>query len=136
MPGSITCFQLLDALAYSNCHIGQKWLCYTQVPHTIYGTWRLYRMTCLQCSHKLINFNSFLSQVTSSSSKGPCFLTHDRANKATQIHTAKAYMAEFSNKHAHSKVIEENTNPQVFVPSSGARHRPVKTKTGKEGTFL
>ena len=81
-------------------------------------------------------FNSFLTQVTSSSGKGPCFLTHDRANQATNIHAAKAYMAEFSNKHACSAALEENTNSWVFVPSGGARHRPVKTKTGIEGTFV
>ena len=45
-------------------------------------------------------------------------------------------MAEFSNKHGHSEAIEERTNPQVFVPSGGARHKPVKTKTGIEGTFM
>ena len=73
-------------------------------------------------------FNSFLVQVIFSSGKGPCSLTHDRANKATQIHAAKAYVAEYSNKYAHSKAIEESTNPQAFVPSSGARHRSVKTK--------
>ena len=89
--------------------------------------------TMLTQIHK---FNSFLTQVTSSSGKGPCSLTHNRANTATQICRAKAYMAEFTNKHAHSKAIEENTNPQVFVPSSGARHRPVKTKTSIEGTFV
>ena len=61
-------------------------------------------------------FKSFLTQVTSSSGKGPCFLTCDRANRAIHIHAAKAYVAEFSNKHAHSKAIEENTNPQVFMP--------------------
>ena len=81
-------------------------------------------------------FNSFLVQVTSSSNKGPCSLTHDRENKATQTCAAKAYVAEFSNECSHHKAIEENTNPQVFVPCSGARQRPVKTKTGIEGTFV
>ena len=81
-------------------------------------------------------FNSFLAQVTSSSGKGPCSLTCTRANRATQIWTAKAYVAEFSNKHAHCKAIEKNTKPQVFVPSAGTRHRPVKTKADKEGTFV
>ena len=68
--------------------------------------------------------------------QGPCFLTHDRANGATQICVSKAYMVEFSNKCACSVAIEKNTNPQVFVPAIGARHRPVKTKTGIEGTFM
>ena len=81
-------------------------------------------------------FNSFLNQVTSSSGKGPCSITHNRTNRATQICAARVYMAEFSNECAHSKAIEENTNPEVFVPSGGARHRPVKTKTSIEGTFV
>ena len=89
--------------------------------------------TMLTQFHK---FNSFLNQVTSSSGKGPCFLTHDKANRATQIHAARVYMAEFSNKHAYSKAIEDNTNPQAFVPSGGARHRPVRTKAGIEGTYM
>ena len=50
--------------------------------------------------------HSFLVQVTSSSSKGPWSLTHDRVNRATQIHAAKAYMAEFSTKHACHEAIE------------------------------
>ena len=78
-------------------------------------------------------FNSFLAQVTSSSGKGPYSLTHDRAKRATQIYTAKAYVAEFSNKCACSEAIEENTNPQVFMPSGSARHRSAKTKTDIEG---
>ena len=89
--------------------------------------------TMLTQIHK---FNSFLAQVTSSSGKGPCSLTHDRTNRDTQICTAKAYMAPFSNKHACSEAIEENANLQVFVLSGGARHRHVKTKTGLEGTFV
>ena len=80
--------------------------------------------------------NSFLTQVTSSSGKGPCSLTHERANRATQICTAKAYVAEFSNKCACCESLEKNANPQVFVPSGGERHRPVKTKTDIEGTFV
>ena len=80
--------------------------------------------------------NSFLAQVTSSSSKGPCFLTLDRANRTTQVYAAKAYAHEFSNKHAHSEAIEENTNPQVYVPSDDARHKPVKSKTGIQGIFV
>ena len=81
-------------------------------------------------------FNSFLTQVTSSSNKGPCFLTNDRSNRAAQICAAKAYMAELCNQCAHSEAIEKNTNLQVFVPSGGARHRPVKDKIGIEGTFV
>ena len=81
--------------------------------------------TMLTQIHK---FNSFLAQVTSSSSEEPCFLTHDRANRATRIHAAKAYAAESSNKHTCSEALEKNTNPQVVVPSGGAGHRPVKNK--------
>ena len=81
-------------------------------------------------------FKSFLVQQTSSSSKGPCSLTQKMENRATQICAAKAYVTEFSNRKAYSAALEENANPQVFVPSGGARHRPTKTKTGIEGTFV
>ena len=81
-------------------------------------------------------FKSFLTRQTSSSGKGPCSLTCKRANRATQICTAKAYTTEFSNKNAHSLALEENANPQVSVPLGGARHRPVRTKTGLESTFV
>ena len=81
-------------------------------------------------------FKSLLTQMTSSSGKGPCFLICERANRATQICTAKAYAAEFSNKHANCEALEKNANPQVFVPLGGARHRPMKTKKGIEGTFV
>ena len=79
-------------------------------------------------------FKSFLTQQTSSSSKGPHSLTCNRAYIATQICATKAYTTEFSNKNACSAALEENANPQVFVPLGGARHRPAKTKTGIEGT--
>ena len=45
-------------------------------------------------------------------------------------------MAEFSNKCAQHKALEGNINQQVFVLATGAMHRPFKTKTGIEGTFL
>ena len=82
------------------------------------------------------DFKSFLTQVISSSGKGPCSLTHKRANRATQICTAKAYVAEFSNKCGHCEALDENANPQVFVPSGGARHGPAKTKISIKGTFV
>ena len=109
------------------------------------STLKCYMQLCLlEAAHngtstmltQIHRFKSFLTQVTSSSSKGPCSLTHERANRATQICAPKAYVAEFSNKHAHCETLEENVNPQVFVPSGGARHRPAKTKTGIEGTFV
>ena len=81
-------------------------------------------------------FKSFLTQLTSSSGKGPCSLTHKRANRAIQICAAKAYLTKFSNKHACCEALEENANPQVLVPLGGARHRPAKTMTGIEGTFV
>ena len=52
------------------------------------------------------------------------------------MHVAKAYAAEFSNKHTGQEVTEKNTNPQVFVPASGARYRPLKRKSSIEGRFV
>ena len=76
---------------------------------------------------------SFWTQQTCSRGKGPCSLTCERANIATQICAAKAYIAEFSNRNAHCAALQENANPQVFLPSSGVRHRPAKTMIGIEG---
>ena len=59
-------------------------------------------------------FKSFLTQMTSSSGKGPCSLTREGANRATQVCVAKAYVAEFSNKHAHCEALEENVNPRYL----------------------
>ena len=75
-------------------------------------------------------------QHTASSSRGPCSLSHDRANIEIQMHAAKAYAAKFNNNEAHSVTLQENTNPQIFIPSSGARHRPVKTKTSIQGKYV
>ena len=79
---------------------------------------------------------SFLTQLTSSSGKGPCSLTQEGENRAAQVCAAKTYATDFSNRNAHCAALEENGNPQVFVPSGHARHRPAKTKTGLEGTFV
>ena len=79
---------------------------------------------------------SFLTQQTSSSGRGPCSLSRERANIETQISAAKAYATEFNNNDAHSAALQENKNPQVFIPSCGARHRPVKTKTSIQGAFV
>ena len=46
-----------------------------------------------------------------------------------QICVARVYAAKFTNNKAHIAALHENTNPQIFILSSGARHRPVKTKT-------
>ena len=68
-------------------------------------------------------FHSFLAKATSSSGKGPCSLTYNKAKRVTQICTPKAYTTKFSKKHAQHEAIEENTNPQVFdhlvVPGTG-----------------
>ena len=82
--------------------------------------------TMLTQIHEL---RSFLTQQTSSSGRGPCSLSHERANVNTQICAARAYAAEFNNNDACSAALQENTNPQIFIPSSGAGHRLVKTKT-------
>ena len=79
---------------------------------------------------------SFLTQQTASSSRGPCSLSHDRANIEIQIHAARVYATKFNNNEAHSMALQENTNPQIFIPSSGARHRPVKTKTSIQGEYV
>ena len=79
---------------------------------------------------------SFLTQQTASSSRGPCSLSHDRADIETQLHAAGAHAAKFNNNEAHSIALHENTNPQIFIPSSGARHRPVKTKTSIQGEYV
>ena len=79
---------------------------------------------------------SFLTQQTSSSGRGPCSLSHERADIETQICAAGAYAADFNNNDAHSAVIQENTNPQAFIPSSGTRHKPVKTKTSIQGAHV
>ena len=100
-----------------------------------YGFWKLHHDNTSTMLTQIHEFKSFLTQQTSSHGRGPCSLTCKRANIATQIHAAKAYATEFNNNDAHSAALQENTNPQVFVPSSGARHRPIKTKTGIEWTF-
>ena len=78
---------------------------------------------------------SFLAQQTSSSGREPWSLSCERADIDTQIHAARAYAAEFNNN-ACSAALQENTNPQVLIPSSGTRHRPVKTKTSIQGAFV
>ena len=81
-------------------------------------------------------FNSFIAHVSTSSGRGPCFLTHDQADRNTSICVAKAYIVEFSNKHAWQEATEKNINPQIFVPASDVRHRPLKTETSIEGKFV
>ena len=78
---------------------------------------------------------SFLAEAATSSWKGPGSMTCDRADRNTQIHGAKDYAAEFANKKARQEAIEENNNFQVFVPGSGAWHRP-STKKSIEGSSV
>ena len=52
------------------------------------------------------------------------------------MHAARAYAAEFTNSEVHAVALRENKNPEVFIPSSGARHRPVKTKTSIQGEYV
>ena len=79
---------------------------------------------------------AFLSQQTASGGRGPCSQSHGRANIEIQMHAARVYAAEFNNNEAHSAALHENTNPDIFIPSSGARHRPVKTKTSIQGEYV
>ena len=79
---------------------------------------------------------AFLTQQTASSSRGPCSQSHGRANIEMQMHVARAYAAEFNNNEAHSVALHENTNPEILIPSSGARHRPVKTKTSIQDEYV
>ena len=79
---------------------------------------------------------AFLSQQTASSGRGPCSQSCGRANIEIQMCAARAYAAEFNNNEAHSMALHENTNPDIFIPSSGARHRPVKTKTSIQGEYV
>ena len=79
---------------------------------------------------------SFLTQQTASSGRGPCSLSCDSANIEIQICAASAYATKFNLNEAHSVALQENANPQIFIPSSGARHRPVKTKTSIQGEYV
>ena len=101
-----------------------------------YDFLRLHEMTHLLGLHKLMNFIHSWAQTSTSSGRGPCSLTHKKADRNTQLCVVKADAAEYSNMHAQQEATEENTNPQVFVPASGVRHRLFKTKTGIEGKFL
>ena len=76
---------------------------------------------------------AFLSQQTASSSRGPCSQSRGRANIDIQMCAARAYVAEFNNKEACSAALQESTNPDIFIPSSGTRRRLVKTKTTIQG---
>ena len=79
---------------------------------------------------------SFLTQQTASSSRGPSSLSCGRADIEIQMHVARAYAAKFNNNEAHSMALHENTNPEIFIPSSGTRHRPVKTMTSIQGKYV
>ena len=83
--------------------------------------------------HKL---EAFLSQQPASSGRGPSSQSRGRANIEIQMCTARAYAAEFNNNEARSAALQESTNLDIFIPSSGARHRPVKTKTSIQGKYI
>ena len=87
-------------------------------------------------STQIHKVKSFLTQQTASSGRGPCSLSCGRADNEIQMHATGAYAAEFNNDEAHSTALHENTNPEIFIPSSGARHRPVKTKTSIQGKYV
>ena len=53
----------------------------------------------------------FIVQASTSTESEWCSPTWDRADRTTQMHVAKAYLAEFSNKHTLQEGTEENTNP-------------------------
>ena len=89
--------------------------------------------TMLTQIHEL---KAFLSQQTTSSGRGPCSQIHGRADIEIQMHAGRVYEAEFNNNKACSATLHENTNPDIFIPSSGARHRPVKTKTSIQGEYV
>ena len=79
---------------------------------------------------------AFLAQQTASSGRGPCSQSCGRANIEIQMCVARTYAAEINNKEARSAALHESTNPDIFIPSSGARHRPVKTKTSIQGEYI
>ena len=77
----------------------------------------------------------FLAQVAGLSGTWLSLLTHNRTDRNTQIHVAKAYAEELVDKSARQQVREENNNPELFVWDSGVRHRPSKMKS-IEGSFI
>ena len=79
---------------------------------------------------------AFLSQQTASSGRGPCSQSRGRADIEIQMCAARAYAAKFNNNEACSAALHENINPDIFIPSSGARHRPLKTKTSIQGEYV
>ena len=80
-------------------------------------------------------FRLFIAQNTTSSGRGLSSMTCDKADRSTQIHATKAYVAESTNKCTWYEVTKENNNLHVFVSASGARHRPLKRKS-IEGKFV
>ena len=135
-----------DAIKY---HIfpAFRWLGYSNVTLAESGNFTLKRCTqlwLLEAVHvdtltmitQIHELQAFLSQQTASSGRGPCSQSRGRADIEIQMHAARAYAAEFNNNEARSAALHENTNPDIFIPSSGARHRPVKTKTSIQGEYI
>ena len=67
---------------------------------------------------------SFLTQQTASSARGPCSLSHDRADIEIQVCAARVYAAKCNNNEACSMALHENTNPQIL-------YHPVVQDTGQ-----
>ena len=69
---------------------------------------------------------AFLSQQTASSGRGPCSQSRGRADIEIQMHVARAYAVEFNNNEARSAALQESTNPDIFIPSSGCKTQASK----------
>ena len=125
-------FPAFRCLGYSNVTLAEsgnsilKWCTQLWLQEAVHND----TSTMLTQIHEV---KSFLMQQTASSGRGPCSLSHDRANIEIQICAARAYAAKFNNNKAHSVALQENTNPQIFIPSSDARHRPVKDQDKHTG---
>ena len=125
-----------------------RWLGYSNVTLAKSGNstlrWRT-QLWLLEAAHndtstmltQIHEVKSFMAQQTASSSRGPCSLSHGRADIEIQMHVQLECMQPNSTmKSARSVALHENTNPEIFIPSSGARHRPVKTKTSIQGKYI
>ena len=95
----VSCFPTFRHFGYSNITLAQSGntmlKCYTQL-WLLKAAWDDMSTMLTQINE----FHSFLAKAISSSGKGPCSLANNRTNRSIQIWAAKAYVAEFSNKHA------------------------------------
>ena len=74
------------------------------------------------------DLKSFLAWAATSGGKGQSSMTHDKADRNTQIHATRAYAVECTNQNANREVKDEDYNTHVFVLGSGACHKPSKRK--------